>query len=122
MIPVKAALICGRAENAIIVYAPEATPAPPSPAIARPTIRAVEFGATPQSRLPTSNTKRDIKKVILSGKYLYALPHVDWNAAKVRKKAEPYHAIKSIPLKSSVIAGMAVPTIVRSRETYGLLD
>lgn len=46
-IPVKAALICGLAENAMIVYEPEAIPAPPRPAIARPTMRAVLFGATP---------------------------------------------------------------------------
>jgi hypothetical protein len=31
----------------MIVYAPEAMPAPPKPAIALPTIRAVLFGATP---------------------------------------------------------------------------
>lgn len=31
----------------MIVYAPDAIPAPPIPAMARPTIKAVLFGATP---------------------------------------------------------------------------
>ncbi len=66
-------------------------PAPPAPAIARPTIRAVLFGATPQMRLPSSKMKTANRKDHLRLKYLYALPHVDWNAAMVKKKAEPYH-------------------------------
>lgn len=72
----------------------------------------------PQTRLPISNTKSAVKKVNFKGKYLYAFPQVDWNAAKVRKNADPYQAILSRPLKSSVMAGMAVPTIVKSKETY----
>ncbi len=46
--PVKAALCDGLAAKAMIVYAPDAIPAPPSPAMARPTINAVLFGAAPR--------------------------------------------------------------------------
>ena len=38
--------------------------------------------------------------------------HVDWNAAMVMKKAEPYHETSSRLLNSVVILGMAVATIV----------
>lgn len=58
------------------VYAPVATPAAPTPAMARPTMRVTESGATPQMRLPTSNIRMDRRKVIFSGKYLKALPPV----------------------------------------------
>lgn len=51
----------------------------------------------PQMRLPTSKINMDIKKDIFRGKYLYTFPHVDWNEAKVRKKAEPYQPTTSSP-------------------------
>lgn len=70
MRPVNAARLEGRAENAMMVYAPDAIPAPPSPAMARPTMSAVELGATPQIRDPSSKMKMAIKKVVFSGKYL----------------------------------------------------
>jgi hypothetical protein len=54
----------------------------------------------------------DTRKAVFSGKYLYALPHVDWNEATVRKKAEPYHPTLSRDLNSSVIRGIAVATMV----------
>lgn len=78
----------------MIVNAPEEIPAPPTPVMARPTISAMLFGATPgqeiqfQSiehrniqrnlphiKLPISNRTIDSKNEILSGKYLYAFPH-----------------------------------------------
>jgi len=59
----------------------------------------------------------EIRNVIFKGKYLYALPHVDWKDAIVRKKADPYHPTRSKPSNSSVILGMAVATIVMSRAT-----
>jgi hypothetical protein len=70
-------------------------PAPPTPASARPKINAVELGATPQMRLPTSKINTDSKKVYFRSQNLNALPQVDWKAARVRKKAEPIHAVKS---------------------------
>lgn len=66
----------------------------------------------PQMRLPTSKINMDIKKDVFRGKYLYTFPHVDWNEAKVRKKAEPYQPTTSSPWNWSVILGIAVATIV----------
>ena len=70
MMPVNIGLRLGAAEYAISVYAPEPMPAAPTPAMARPTMRASEFGATPQIRLPTSKMKIERRKVIFRGKYL----------------------------------------------------
>jgi hypothetical protein len=44
--------------------------------MARPTIKAVELGATPHIREPSSKMKMERRNVILSGKNLYALPPV----------------------------------------------
>jgi hypothetical protein len=41
-------------ENATIVIPPENKPAAPEPAIARPTMRTFEFGATAQTMEPTT--------------------------------------------------------------------
>ena len=75
--PVTRGLCFGLAAKAMIVYAPDPTPAPPSPAIARPTMSAVDVGATPQIKLPSSNKKSAKMKEVLSGKYLYPFPQVD---------------------------------------------
>jgi hypothetical protein len=48
----------------------------------------------------------------LIGKSLYTLPQEDWNEAKVRKNAEPYHPIRSKLWNSSVMRGKAVAKIV----------
>ena len=61
------------------------------------------------------------KNVDLSGKYLYALPHVDWNDATVRKKAEPYQPTSCSDWKSSVMRGIAVATMVCFAEKCGQL-
>jgi hypothetical protein len=66
-------------------------PAPPITATALPTMRVVLFLATAQIKEPISKTNIAPKKVLLRGKYLYSLPRVDWNEAKVRKKALAYH-------------------------------
>lgn len=70
MRPVKAGRFAGSTEKAMMVYAPDAIPAPPAPAMARPTIKVVLFLATPQMREPSSKMKMLIKKLSLSGKYL----------------------------------------------------
>ncbi len=93
--PVYAGRSSGLTANPIIVYAPLAIPAPPTPASARPKISDVGFGDTPQMRLPSSNIKTDSKKVYLRSQNLKALPQVDWKAAMVRKKADPIHDTKS---------------------------
>ena len=73
-----------------MVYAPLERPAPPIPAMARPTMRVVELLATAQMRLPSSKMNMLIKKTIFKGKNFRAFPHVLWKAATVRKKADPY--------------------------------
>jgi hypothetical protein len=67
MIPVKTGRLFGVATNAIIVKAPLPMPADPAPEIARPTINALEFGATPQIKLPISKMKTEIRKDIFKG-------------------------------------------------------
>lgn len=95
-----------------MVVPPVAIPAPPTPEMARPTIRAMGFGATPQIRLPSSNRKSVTRKVNFKGKYLYALPQDDWKPPRHIKYADPYHETSESPWNSSVIFGMAVPTMV----------
>jgi hypothetical protein len=55
--PVNIGRLSSGAEWEIMISAPEKMPAHPTPAIARPTMRAVEVGATPQIRDPSSNIK-----------------------------------------------------------------
>jgi hypothetical protein len=45
---------------------------------------------SPHIKLPSSKIPMPMRKTGLSEKYLYALPHVDWNDAMVRKKADAY--------------------------------
>ena len=59
----------------------------------------------------------DSRKTHFRLQYLYALPQVDWNAATVRKKADPYQPTSERELNSSVILGMAVATMVMSSAT-----
>lgn len=66
------------------------------------------LGATAQIILPISNTTIEVMKTPRSEKYLYKLPHMDWVAARVRKKAEPYHPTSARELNSVVILGIAV--------------
>ena len=51
-------------------------------------------------------------KVLFKGKNLNALPQVDWKAAPVRRKADPYQPIELRLWNSSVILGMAVAIMV----------
>ena len=53
---------------AIAVMPPVKRPADPRPAIARPTTRAVDVGATAHTSEPTSKINNAIKKTILTGK------------------------------------------------------
>jgi hypothetical protein len=49
-------------EFAMIKIAPEKSPAEPTPAMARPTIRAVDVGAIPQMKEPSSKMNRAVMK------------------------------------------------------------
>ena len=52
----------------MIRYAPEKIPAEPKPAMARPTMRAVLLGATPQTREPSSKITMAARKTHLMEK------------------------------------------------------
>lgn len=86
--------------------------------MARPTMRAVELGATPQMRLPSSKMKTERRKVYFKSQNLKALPQVDWKAAMVRKKAEPIHETKSCDLNACEMSVSVRKASVRWRETY----
>jgi hypothetical protein len=60
--------------------------------------------------------KTAVRYVHFRVKYLKSLPQGDVNEATVRKKADPYHPIWETLWNSSVIFGMAVATIVCSRD------
>ena len=93
--PVHARRSSGLTANLMIMYAPLAIPAPPTPARARPKISAVGLGKTPQMRLPSSKMKIDRMKVYLRSRNSKALPQVDWKAARVKKKADTIQDTKS---------------------------
>jgi hypothetical protein len=57
-----------------IVIAPINSPLTPSPAIARPAIRAADDGATPQISDPSSKRKMKKRYTVLMGKKVYSLP------------------------------------------------
>jgi hypothetical protein len=55
------ALFSSGTEQAMIMKLPAKMPAEPTPAIARPMINAVEFGAAPQMSEPTSKITMETK-------------------------------------------------------------
>ena len=101
-------------EHAMMMKLPAKIPAEPIPAMARPTIRAVEFGDAPQMREPISKIMIEVKYDHLRLKNVNNLPQSNWNEQDVRKYAEPYHPTCSIEWNCWVILGMAVEIIVVS--------
>jgi hypothetical protein len=55
-------------ECATMIKAPEKIPAEPRPAMARPIIRAIEFGAVAHSKLPSSKIAMATRKTVLMEK------------------------------------------------------
>lgn len=49
---------------------PGRTPPAPRPAMTLPNMNAMEFGAAPQRAEPASNSSKDVKKVVLTGRNL----------------------------------------------------
>ena len=97
--------------NEIIAKFPENTPAHPRPAIALPTIKAVEDGATPQIKLPTSNIPSESKKDLRTSKCANTRPKIGWKAQEVRRYAEPYlkwHELsvcsKEVPTRRDIVS------------------
>ena len=64
---------------------PTATPEPPKPAMARPTIRVVGSWATPQTKLPSSKMSMAMRNQSFRGKYLNSFPQVDWKPVGVSR-------------------------------------
>jgi hypothetical protein len=52
------------------------------------------------------------KKTGFTAKYLYAFPHIDWEAATGKTMAEPYQPTSARLWKSCVMDGMAVVMMV----------
>lgn len=59
------------------VKTPATTPADPIPDTARPTTKAVEVGATAESKDPSSKMKRAVIKTALIEKTVYILPNMN---------------------------------------------
>ncbi len=66
--PVYAGRLCRGTEYAMTIKAPENIPAQPMPAIARPTIRALDVGAIPQTSDPSSKIPMALRKTVLMEK------------------------------------------------------
>ena len=73
-IPIYVGRLARGALAATINNAPENMPALPKPAMARPTIKAVELTAEPQTALPTSNQNMAMMKIHFAEKKVYSLP------------------------------------------------
>lgn len=89
-------------------------PAPPTPAMARPTISTVEEDAVAQTIEPAS-------KMAIVARYTYFmsssannLPIGSWNEHMVSRYADPYQPTSFTELNSDVIAGVAIATMDRS--------
>jgi hypothetical protein len=102
--------------------APEKMKAAPIPAIARPTMKAVEVGAAPQMTEPTSKTRIDHKKVHLTEYNWYTLPEMGLKQAQVKAYELPYQPMSSRESKASVILGIAGVRMVRSCRTVSKLS
>lgn len=78
-----------------MIKAPAKIPAPPTPAIARPMIKASELGAAPHIAEPTSKMKMAVKKTHFTGKKVYSLPNISWKAQVVSRYELPYQPTSS---------------------------
>lgn len=65
MTPIIIGRFAGGTVKETILVPPTDRPAPPNPAIARPTTKVLELGAIPQIKLPTSKMSIDIRKLHL---------------------------------------------------------
>ena len=63
--PIIKGRFAGGAVKEIILVPPTDSPAPPSPATARPATKALALGATPQIRLPISKINMEARKLHL---------------------------------------------------------
>lgn len=96
---------------------PENSPDVPIPATARPTIKAVDVGATAQIKLPNSKMATAIKNIVLTLKLLYSLPYSGCSAVVVSRYALPYQPMSLVLLNCAVMAPKAGAMMVWSRAT-----
>lgn len=104
----------GATLTATTIKAPWKIPAAPIPAIARPTIRADDVVALPQTAEPTSKNKMADNRIPLSENEAYMAPKTSWNEQLVRRYAVPYQLTSSRAWNWSTIRGMAVDKMVLS--------
>lgn len=69
---------------------PDCTAEAPTPEMARPMMKATEFGAVAQIREPTSNSSNADKNTNLPEYLEKSLPEGSWNAQLGRRYADPY--------------------------------
>lgn len=89
-------------------------PPAPTPAMALPMMKAMEFGAAPQRADPTSNSNIADKKLALMLKKAYSFPKTSCTEQVESMNAVPYQPMSPAELNSFVMAGMAVETMRRS--------
>jgi len=97
------------------VMTPTYMPLPPTPAMARPTMRAFMVGAEPQSAEPTSKMSTLIIYVHFDSIWPKIFPHTKFVEAEPIRKAPVSHGSFWIALKSAMMAGWILATIVLSR-------
>jgi hypothetical protein len=82
--------------------------------MALPKMKAMEFGAAPQTADPTSNRTIEPRKTVLTANTVYSFPNTSWKAQLVSRYAVPYQPMSPAEVNSFVIWGMAVETMRRS--------
>jgi len=101
-----------------MTIAPENRPAVPTPARARPMMKAVELGARAETRLPSSKMATAERNDSLMSKILYILPYVGCRAVVVRRYPAPYQPMSLTLWNSDVIAPSAGAMMVWSSATF----
>jgi hypothetical protein len=86
---------------------PAIMPAAPTPANARPTMKAIEFGAAPQIEEATSKRITLARRTGFVGKKAYSLPKRSWKQQLVRVYALPYQPTSDKALNSLLMLGIA---------------
>jgi hypothetical protein len=86
---------------------PAIMPAAPTPAIARPTMKAIELGAAPQIAEANSKRRTLARRTGFVGKKAYSLPKRSWKQQLVRVYALPYQPTSDKALNSLLMLGIA---------------
>ena len=68
-----------------MMMAPEYKPAAPTPAMARPAMKAPELGAVAHTKLPSSKMATATRYTTLVEKMVNSLPNSSWKALEVKR-------------------------------------